>query len=76
MANELSLADFLGYPAGYGNGCQYDIIHKCPSVGESLTPCCHMSVFELPRNSRMTLEDDMVTCNVDDEPIIVEAKDN
>ncbi len=43
------------------------LVHKCPPLGESITPCCHKLVFELPRYSRMTLNDDKVTCNKSDD---------
>lgn len=43
-----------------------EIIHRCPARGESLTPCCGKSPFELdPWMSRMDLDASLVTCNVD-----------
>lgn len=39
-----------------------EITHRCPPQGQSLTPCCGKSPFELLRTDRMSLHDDLVNC--------------
>lgn len=40
-----------------------DRIHACPPGDETLTPCCHRSPFELPRDDRMTSDPALVNCS-------------
>lgn len=39
-----------------------EVVHACPANGRWVTACCHKTPFELPRNDRMTLDPDQVTC--------------
>jgi hypothetical protein len=41
------------------------VVHRCPPSGESTTPCCGRTPFELKRSDQITLDDDLVTCGVD-----------
>ena len=41
-----------------------EVIHRCPTKGESLTKCCGKTPFELHPYSRMTLDPELVTCGV------------
>lgn len=48
-------------PDGLSFG-QPSTVHRCPPHGESLTPCCGRTPFELPRTERITVDDLLVTC--------------
>jgi hypothetical protein len=37
--------------------------HACPPDGEATMPCCGKTPFEVPRNDRMTLNDERVNCS-------------
>lgn len=39
-----------------------EVVHRCPIGDASVVPCCGTLVFELPLDSRMTLDDSLVTC--------------
>ena len=39
-----------------------EVIHRCPQIGEFVTPCCGKSPFALPGTDRMTLDAELVTC--------------
>ncbi len=42
-----------------------EVTHACPpDGGGGLTPCCHLTPFELPRNHRMTTIPAEVTCGL------------
>jgi hypothetical protein len=41
---------------------QMSTIHACPPEGTSITPCCKLPPFELPRSDRLTLHPMLVTC--------------
>jgi hypothetical protein len=43
-------------------------VHRCPPIGESRTPCCNRTVFELPTTDQLALSDDAVTCHPEPEP--------
>lgn len=43
-------------------------VHACPPGDEGLTPCCHLTPFELPPSARMTLDPAAVTCGAYDGP--------
>jgi len=38
------------------------IVHRCPPVGEAVTPCCGRTPFELPGFERMATDPQLVTC--------------
>ena len=38
------------------------LTHGTPQLGETTTPCCGKSVFELPHNDKITIQLRMVTC--------------
>ncbi len=42
-----------------------EVVHSCPSPGESVTPCCGRPVLELPRTDRLTDTTRAVTCGTD-----------
>lgn len=37
-------------------------IHRCPRYGESVTPCCGKTPFEIPGWHRMTVKPELVNC--------------
>ena len=37
-------------------------IHRCPRQGESVTPCCGKTPFEIPGWHRMTAKPELVNC--------------
>ncbi len=37
-------------------------VHRCPPLGEDLTPCCGRSPMALARTDLLTLDDRLVTC--------------
>lgn len=41
---------------------QIEVVHQCPPNGESVTPCCGVTPFELPRNHRIACDASLVTC--------------
>lgn len=39
-----------------------EVIHRCPSGDDGVTPCCGRTPFELPPMDRMTVDSSLVTC--------------
>ena len=39
-----------------------EVVHRCPSLGASLMPCCARFPSEIPRVDRLTMDPGLVTC--------------
>lgn len=39
------------------------VVHRCPTPGTNTTVCCHRTPFDLPWTDRLTIIDELVTCD-------------